>query len=1098
MMAWPSSERMTRSKASTGEDREAVRIWLLGTFRVSVADRTIEEGSWRLRKAANLVKQLALASGHRLHREQAMDLLWPDLGRRAASNNLRRVLHAARRVLDPTAGSHYLVSQDDSIALCPGGDLWVDVEAFEEAAATAHRSRNPAAHRAALDLYAGELLPSDRYEVWVEDRREQLRRTYLTLLLELGGLYEERGEYGRAIGTLRTVVAEEPANEEGHAGLMRIYAGSNRQAEAFAQYERLYEVLSKKLGAEPSNAIHRLREEIAGGTFQSAGIPGHLQEEPTDASKHNLPPPRTSFVGREREIVEIKRALAMTRLLTLTGAGGSGKTRLALEVARDLVGIYEDGVWFVELAPLTEGELVPQAVAQIVGVSERPGQPLVDTLAEILRVRELLLVLDNCEHLVDAAAGLADTVLNSCPEVRVLATSREALNIAGETNRPVSPLIVPALQSEPTVEELEGAESVRLYVERAQHRNPSFTLTTENARAVAEICRWLDGMPLAIELAAVRTGAMSVEQISERLKSSFRLLNSGSRMTTLRQRTLQGALDWSHDLLKNPERVLFRRLSAFMGGWTLEEAEVVGAGNSIGKCEVLELLSGLVDKSLIVAGVTGGGAARYRMLELIRQYALEKLDESGEAEAVKRRHAEYFLALAEESEPCLRESEQERWLGRLETEYDNMRTALSWALECCEAELGLRLAGALEPFWDGRGYYDEGRRWLEEALKKGGRLPARAKALEKLGWLAYDQGDLDRAVEVAEEGLKLGDEVEIENCRTARFRDILGNVARIHGDFEGASILFEESLALYQEAGDEWGIARSLLQLGRVAVGRGDHERAIELYEEGLSLSRKSGYAAMLPLYLIDLGYEFLLQGDHGRAAALNEEALALYRERGRRGNRVAGLGEHAQTALNNLGWVELARGDYERAQGLYVESLELSKELGDKLVAAKSIEGLACVAGTREAESAAKLFGAARMLREAIGYYYTPIESAMREPYLVRARSRLGEVAWEAAFDDGQVLTSEEAIEYALQSKEPTTTLSTTPEPQQSVVLTRREQEVAALVARGLSNRQIASTLSISEHTAATHVRRILKKLGFKSRAQIGTWLAGRQDRTL
>jgi len=1091
------TERRKTSASSTGDKPEAVSVWLLGGFRVSVGNETIGESSWRLRKAASLVKLLALARDHQLHREQVMDLLWPDLGKRAASNNLRRVLHAARRVLDPTAGSHYLASRGETLALCPSIDLRVDVEAFEEAAAAARRSREPAAYRAAIELYAGELLPDDRYEPWVEDRREEIRRLYLTLLIELGGLYEQLGDYGRAVEPLRRAVCEEPTNEEGHASLIRLYALSGRQAEALAQYETLQQTLSRELGVEPSTATRRLREEIAGGRFRSTGHPDRLHERPPGAGKHNLPAPRTSFIGREREIVEIKRALAMTRLLTLTGTGGSGKTRLALEVARDLVGMYPHGVWFVELAPLTEEELVPHAVAQAVGVQERPGQPLVDTLAEVLRGRELLLILDNCEHLVEAAAGLADTLLDACPRLRVLATSREALNVAGEANRPVLPLGVPAAQRELTVEELEGAESVRLYLERARHRNPSFTLTPENTRAVAEICRWLDGIPLAIELAAVRTGTMSVEQISERLRDSLELLSDGNRTATLRQRTLQGALDWSHNLLNEAERVLFRRLSVFMGGWTLEEAEVVGSGTSIGRGAVLELLSGLVDKSLVVSRMNGGGEPRYRMLEVIRQYALEKLEKSGEAATTKRRHAEFFCALAEETEPGLRGPEQGRWLERLETEYDNMRVALSWALESGEADLGLRLAGALEPFWDVRGYYDEGRRWLEEALAKGGRLSARAKALGRLGWLAYDQGDLDRAVEVAEEGLELCKEVEIEESRTARFRDMLGNVASIRGDFEGARNLFEESLAFYREAGDAWGIARSLLHLGNVSVGRGDHEQAIELYEKGLAVSRESGYAAMLPLFLISLGREFLLQGDCERATALNEEAVALCRER--RGGLVAGLGEHAQTALNNLGWVALVQGDHERANALHLESLALSEELGDKRIAAESIEGLACVAGARgEDERAARLFGAARTLQEAVGYHHTPVEGVLREPYLAAVRSRLDGAVWQAAFAEGQAMTLEEAIKYGLASEEVAASLSSTSEPprgaQQSAALTYREEEIAALVARGLTNRQIASELTISEHTVATHVRKILKRLSLHSRSQLTAWLTQRR----
>jgi DNA-binding SARP family transcriptional activator len=412
---------------------EAVRVRLLGTFSVSVGSRTISENEWRLRKAAALVKLLTLASGHRLHREQTMDLLWPKLGRKAASNNLRRVLHVARRTLDPAAGSRYLASEDESLVLCPIGELWVDVEAFEKATVTARRSRDPAAYKAAVELYAGDLLPGDRYEQWTEDRREELRQLHLALLLELAGLYEERDERVPAVEVLRRTIAEEPTLEEAHAGLMRLYALSNRRAQAIAQYERLQEILSRQLGAEPSIATRSLRDEIAAGRIgltQPAGPP--LEESP-DSGKHNLPASRTSFVGREHEMVGINRMLAMTRLLSLTGAGGSGKTRLALEVARGLVGSYPDGVWLAELAPISEGELVPQAVAQALSVREQPGRPLTDTLAEDLRAKSVLLILDNCEHLADSVAHLLDTLLDSCPRLRVLATSREALGVAGET-----------------------------------------------------------------------------------------------------------------------------------------------------------------------------------------------------------------------------------------------------------------------------------------------------------------------------------------------------------------------------------------------------------------------------------------------------------------------------------------------------------------------------------------------------------------------------------------------------------------------------------------------------------------------------------------
>ena len=412
-------------------------------------------------------------------------------------------------------------------------------------------------------------------------------------------------------------------------------------------------------------------------------------------TQHNLPAARSSFVGREREILEVEFELATSRLLTLTGVGGSGKTRLAMEVARGLVDAYPDGVWLVELAPLSDEVLMLKAVAETLEVPERLQEPLTDTLADVLRDRQLLLVLDNCEHLLEAAALLADALLDSCPRVRILATSREGLRVEGEARWLVPPLSVPERGRSLSSEKLEGYESVRLFVERARERDPIFSLSSANALTVAEVCKWLEGIPLAIELAAARVGTLSLEQILERLTDALGLLTRGGRTAVPRQQTLKGTLDWSYDLLFEPERALFRRLSTFAGGWTLEASEAVGSGGSVAEDEVVDLLSGLVEKSLVVAEGDGQGGVRYRLLEPIRQYALEKLEESGEVEAAKRAHAEYFLDLAEEAEPELFGPRDVEGLDRLESEHDNIRAALSWALEREEAELGLRLGGAL-------------------------------------------------------------------------------------------------------------------------------------------------------------------------------------------------------------------------------------------------------------------------------------------------------------------------------------------------------------------------------------------------------------------
>ena len=531
-------------------------------------------------------------------------------------------------------------------------------------------------------MYAGELLPEDRYEEWTEEHRRRLREIHLSLLLGLAHLREEREDHDLAAEALGEVLAEDPAREEAHVGLMRLHALRGRQGDALRQYERLEEALSRELGAKPGATSRALREEIAARRFprrrgsnpSTRGRPRSAEgqrEDSDESSKHNLPATRTSFVGREREMVELKRLLAMTRLLTLTGTGGSGKTRLALEVARDLVGLYPDGVWLVELAALTQGALVPQVVAESLGVHEQPNRPLTATLAEALRAKKMLIVLDNCEHLVEAVAGLTDELLDACPKLRILATSRERLNVAGEVVWSVPPLSVPDAERLLNLEGLRVFESARLFVERALRRTSAFVLTAQTASAVAEICQQLDGMPLAIELAAARVGVLAVGQISERLGDSLKLLTGGERTAMPRQQTLRGTLDWSYDLLSEPEKRLFCRLSAFAGGWTLEAAEAVGV--CLEGETVLDLLGTLVDKSLVVVEVAEDRSARYTLLEPVRQYAREKLEESGEAEVVLRRHAEFFLALAERAEPELKGAGQEEWLRRLEREHANLR-----------------------------------------------------------------------------------------------------------------------------------------------------------------------------------------------------------------------------------------------------------------------------------------------------------------------------------------------------------------------------------------------------------------------------------------
>jgi predicted ATPase/DNA-binding SARP family transcriptional activator/DNA-binding CsgD family transcriptional regulator len=1084
------AERLDRpSRGRQDSVPEAVRVWLLGGFWVSVGSQTIEQNQWRLRKAASLVKLLAIAPGHRIHRDQVMTLLWPDLGKEAASNNLRRVLHTARKVLDSATGSLYLASQDESLILCPGGQLWVDAEAFAESAVSARRSRDPSAYRAAIELYAGELLPDDRYEEWAENRRGQLRRLYFELLVELSGMYEERGEYGLAAEKLQRALPEEPTNEEAHAGLMRLYAHSGRRGEALTQYERLREILSGRLGTAPGATTRALRDKLAAGGLQPAQHTAPLREGPSYAGMHNLPEPRTNFVGREREMVEIKGMLAMTGLLTLTGTGGCGKTRLALEVARELIGTYQDGVWLVELAPLSEGALLPQVIAGTFGVQEQPGRPLLESLLDALGDKEMLLVLDNCEHLIDAAARLTVALLSSCSRLRVLATSREPLGVTGELGWLVPSLSAPDTLQSPTMEELGGYESVRLLADRATSKHPGFELTPENAQAVAQVCARLEGIPLAVELAAARIGMLSAEQISERLGHSLKLLTGQDRTADHRHQTLRAALEWSFDLLGEPEQMLFRRLSAFAGGFTLDAAESVGGRVGIDEEDIFGLLSHLVDKSLVVAKENWETGARYRLLEPIRQYAREKLEVSGEAEAVGRRHTEFFLALAEKAEPELSRSQQAEWLDRLETEHDNLRAALSWALGR-EIDSGFRLAGALCRFWHTRGYLSEGRRYLEEvASSAAATATVRAKALDGLGWIAEPQGDYERARAAYEESLELYRSSN-DMRGVANALGDLGSLALDRGDYEEATSLLEESLTLHRELGSKEGVIGVLNGLGVLTSAKGDREQSISYFGEALALSRGSGNVRKNATSLGNLGITMLVHGNPEQATVLLEESLALFRDLGDSSNIAIGLMYSALAALT--------KGDHERVEALSKESLALLQKAEDKQHIPDCLEIMAGGAGAQGlAQRAARLWGAAEAMREAIGVPLQPEDRKLLDPYVAQARSSLGEVAWQTTLAEGRAMMPEQAIEYSLSAEDPVLPPPVVRRPGRRPAtlapLTPREEQVAILVSRGLTNRQIASELFISEHTVATHITKILKRLALSSRSRLSAWVAER-----
>jgi predicted ATPase/class 3 adenylate cyclase len=725
---------------------------------------------------------------------------------------------------------------------------------------------------------------------------------------------------------------------------------------------------------------------------------------------NNLPTQLTSFIGRDRQIAEIKALLSQARLLTLTGPGGAGKTRLALQVAADVLEGFKDGVWLVELAPLSNPDLIPQAIASAVNVREQPGRPILSTLTDDLQRKHLLVVLDNCEHVVAACASLANTLLRACPNLRILATSREALGIAGETSWRVPSLSLPDPDRLPGLESLSAYESVRLFIDRAVAALPAFTVTPENAPWIAEVCHRLDGIPLAVELAAVRVKSLSVQQIASRLDDRFRLLTGGSRAALPHHQTLRAAMDWSYDMLSEPERIGLRRVAVFPSGFTLEAAEAVSEGDGVDASEVLDLLVRLVDKSLVVAE-EDGGEVRYRLLETVRQYGRERLRESAETAAVQRRHRDWYLGLAEQVGPNLFGAEQAAWFDRLEVEQANLRAALMWSIENEGAEAASRLVGVLWRFWAVRGYFEEGGRWLEavsEAAKRSTDAPPafRAQALNAAGHLALSRGGLATARTLLEESLairrQLGDRADVAVALSN-----LGTVAIHQGEMVMARALLEEGLAIRRELGDRVDIAGALDDLGTAAIEWGDAPMARALLQEGLAIRRELGDKAGIAASLNNVGMAAGKQGDYAAARSLLEESVLLCQE-------VGDKWLHAVT-LDTLGDLARAQADPGAARLRYAESLLICRELEDMRAALYGLEGLAGVACAQgQYKRAAKLFAAAAGLREAGGVPLRISERADHDRDVAAAQSDLGEGAFGAAWAEGGEMTLAQAIEYA------------------------------------------------------------------------------------
>lgn len=949
-----------------------MRISLSGRMSIEVGETVVEESRLGGARARLAFAVLVLERPGPVDRHHLAEVLWPgDLP--ASWEAALRVVVSRVRAFVGAAGlpaAEMLTSSYGCYRLTLPDDVVVDVEAAARAVDAAEAAAAAGDHRLAVvaagearTLLARPFIAGAEGE-WLDAARRRQgsqRRRALDVLVRSA---IRLGDGALAVEAAQELLGLDPYRDASHVLIMQAHRTAGNRAEALRAYGWCRHVLVEELGVDPAAETERLyrsllHEEHGGEqTGEEAWAPSATVDAP-----HNLPSYLSSFVGRERELREIRKALEGDRLVTLLGPGGSGKTRLALEVAGRALAAHPDGTWLVDLAPLAPDAVVAPTVAAAVGVVEQPSSALVDSLVDHLRDRDALLVVDNCEHVLGATATLVDALLRACPRLWVLATSREPLGVPGEVRWRVPSLSTPERGEPDSIDVLLGFEAPRLFVERCRSLVADHAFTDADAAVVSEICARLDGNPLAIELAAACITTLDVGQIAARLDDRFRLLTLGPRTVAARHQSLQGAVDWSHDLLGPDPRVLLRRLSVFAGGFTLEAAEAVVAGGDLDRDEVLDRLVGLVNASMVMRQTTAS-RTRYYFHDTIRQFAHDRLVEAGEEEQVRHAHLAWCAALIAEAEPELTGADQQAWFERLDTEIDNLRAALAWACSQAAADDALRIAGGLTFFWHVRSSYEEGRRWMEAALAIGSAAPSglRAHALWGLGFLALALGDVATTVAASEECLSLtraeGVVSEGSAVDTARALSVLGELASAQ-DVEVAHRLLEESAQLARAADDAWCLSCSLASRAQTELLRGPSAAGRALVDEAMAVARAAGDTRSQLRAASWIAWGALQEGDYAIGGAA-ERALDLGLVLARR------LGDTGRTSLLLSGQGELAwrRGDTAAAARLLEESAEIGRRLRSP-VAGSLAHGLL---GRRSA-AMGDLEGAARWFDSALEF---------------------------------------------------------------------------------------------------------------------------------
>jgi predicted ATPase/DNA-binding SARP family transcriptional activator len=958
----------------------------------------------RSRRGYWLLALLTLRHEREVEREWLASTLWPESAEMQSLASLRRTLTDLRSALGIEAWR--LASPTPHTLRLNLEDAFADVIAFDGSI----EQGNPDALARALSLYRGPLLEGC-LEEWALAERESREQSCLEALELLGRLATEKGDFAAAIKHLRHAVTLDPLRESAHRALMEALAADGDHAAVALAYREVRDRLRRDINAEPTSdtvSLFRKLQEDARLSLASVRAPTAVPKD-SQAAPGYLPRPFTTFIGREKELEQVERLLAANRLVTITGTGGVGKTRLAIRAAEEPAPDFSDGVWFIDLAPIKNASLVAQAVARVFDVRERPNFTLSEALCDSLRDQNLLLILDNCEHVIQETAELAQSLVEICTGLRILATSRQPLGVAGEVVWRAPSLEVPEPRNLPPADEglafiLPQYAAARLFVERAASALPTFALSETTAPATLRIIRRLDGIPLAIELAAARIRVLSAQQIAARLDDRFRLLTRGNPAAMPRQQTLQAAIDWSYELLTEEERSALRKLAVFSGGWTLEVAE-----ETIGDpgWQILDVMSDLIDKSLVVAEDDLSGEWRYRMLETVREYALERLRESGEEPAARKRHFDYFLKLAEEGSGNPSGDITQYWLDRLEIEHDNVRAALQHAPS---PEHLARLTRYMYWFWNLHGHWHEAQIWLDKSLEEYRVADIhRAKVLSAAGVLSWRRGDYDSALQFLDEAFGIYQrENDIHSVAS-----MLGNMGLVHGDlgdYRKARECHEQSLKICRELGDRNGVAARLTNLGLVALYESDYPAARGHLSEAIAINREIGVTRGLASCLANLGLVLLREGDLAGARKCNEECVAMCRELSFKSN----IGY----ALHGLGMISAEEGDNEAARTYFRESLAIRREIGEQKALADALTSIGdLMMKEQNYENAVRLWAAGTRVISTIGARISPAEKTDCERNEKTTREAMGQDTFEKAWAVGHSWSTEQALDEAVRA---------------------------------------------------------------------------------